>query len=104
MYKDPMGDRLKVFELFGTGPRVTPYTPMCVRLDGRAFHTFTRNLDHLPDVLEALPEVEKVTDLPKKVNRICPGQKICPGLGKNSGPPSRRLLVTMRKRSAYLEG
>lgn len=42
--KDPMGDRLKSYEAFGTEPRALPYLPLCVRLDGRAFHTFTKAL------------------------------------------------------------
>lgn len=43
-YKDPMGDRLKVYEAVETDRRANPILPLCVRLDGRAFHTFTAKL------------------------------------------------------------
>jgi len=64
---------------------------------------FSRNIARLPNVLVALPEVEKVSDLPRKVGKICPGQWICPGLRKGNEPPARRLLVTMEKPTTYTE-
>jgi len=45
-HKDPMGDRLKLLEKFGTEHRAMPQLPLCVRLDGRAFHTYTKNMNH----------------------------------------------------------
>ncbi len=64
---------------------------------------FSRNIARLPNILVALPEIEKVSDLPRKVAKICPSQWICPGLGKGNEPPARRLLVTMEKRTTYIE-
>lgn len=39
-----MGDRQKAFEVIEAGRRLVPGVPAIVRLDGRAFHTFTRGL------------------------------------------------------------
>ncbi len=41
---DPMGDRLKAFEQIETSRRCDPTKPICIRLDGRAFSTFTKGL------------------------------------------------------------
>ncbi len=70
---------------------------------GIGIKLFSRNLARLPNILEALPEIEKVSDLPRKVSKICHGQQMCPGLWKGSEPPARRLLVTMENGPAYLE-
>ncbi len=64
---------------------------------------FSRNIARLPNILVALPEIEKVSDLPRKVAKICPSQWICPSLGRGNEPPARRLLVTMEKRTTYIE-
>lgn len=42
--KDPTGDRLKVFER-ATEVVLDPTLPLILRLDGRAFHTWTRRFD-----------------------------------------------------------
>ena len=39
-----LGDRIKMYESASTGRAVRRGVPMVVRLDGRAFHTFTRGL------------------------------------------------------------
>jgi tRNA(His) 5'-end guanylyltransferase len=41
---EAMGDRHKAFESLETMRRLMPGLPVVVRLDGRAFHTFTRGL------------------------------------------------------------
>jgi tRNA(His) guanylyltransferase len=41
---DPLGDRCKRFESAESGRRALPGIPLLARLDGRAFHTFTRGL------------------------------------------------------------
>ncbi|MEQ1565134.1 MAG: tRNA(His) guanylyltransferase Thg1 family protein [Myxococcota bacterium] len=41
---DPLGDRCKRFESAEAGRRAMPGIPLLCRLDGRAFHTFTRGL------------------------------------------------------------
>ncbi|EMI5828417.1 tRNA(His) guanylyltransferase Thg1 family protein [Staphylococcus epidermidis] len=43
--KDPVGDRMKRFEMEEAGRSMMPGLPILARLDGRAFHTFTRGLD-----------------------------------------------------------
>ena len=44
MEKMDLGDRMKMYEGRETGRRVMPGLPICARIDGRAFHTFTRGL------------------------------------------------------------
>ena len=46
-HPDPLGDAMKVFELGEAGRKAFPGIPLLARLDGRAFHTFTRGL-HRP--------------------------------------------------------
>ena len=41
---EAMGDRHKAYEVREAGRRLMPGLPVLVRLDGRAFHTFTRGL------------------------------------------------------------
>src|SRR5690349_14835440 len=42
--KDDLGDRMKVYEMAEAGRRLMPLLPVLARLDGRAFHSFTRDL------------------------------------------------------------
>jgi len=41
---DPLGDRMKAHEMVEAGRRAEPGLPILVRLDGKAFHTFTKGL------------------------------------------------------------
>lgn len=41
---DSLGDRLKAVEQIEAGRKIVPGFPIMARLDGRAFHTFTRGL------------------------------------------------------------
>ena len=41
---DPLGDRLKAIEMQEAGRKMMPDIPVVARLDGRAFHTFTRGM------------------------------------------------------------
>lgn len=43
--KDALGDRMKRYEMEEAGRRLMPRLPILARLDGRAFHTYTRGLD-----------------------------------------------------------
>lgn len=43
--KDVLGDKCKAFEMAEAGRAAMPGLPLLVRLDGRAFHTFTRGLE-----------------------------------------------------------
>ncbi len=42
--KDSLGDRMKMYEGQEAARRCLPLLPVCARLDGKAFHTFTRGL------------------------------------------------------------
>lgn len=48
--KDSLGDRLKAEEAIEAGRKANPEFPLMARLDGRAFHTFTRGLMRPYDV------------------------------------------------------
>jgi tRNA(His) 5'-end guanylyltransferase len=63
MSKDPMGDRMKMFEATATSMRAHPELPLCVRLDGRAFSTYTRGLDRPFDRRMITAMVETATHL-----------------------------------------
>jgi tRNA(His) guanylyltransferase len=41
---ETLGDRMKDFEMLEAGRRLLPGVPVIARLDGRAFHTFTRGM------------------------------------------------------------
>lgn len=43
--KDDLGDRIKAYEGLETERLIAPELPLVVRLDGRAFSTFTRGMD-----------------------------------------------------------
>ena len=45
-----MGDRLKYYEGIEAGRVLIPHLPICVRVDGRAFHTFTRGMNRPYDI------------------------------------------------------
>lgn len=47
---DPLGDRMKEYEMMEAGRRALPGLPLMVRLDGKAFHTFTKGLERPFDV------------------------------------------------------
>lgn len=40
-----IGDRIKMYESLATSKQFIPYIPVIVRIDGRAFHTFTKYLE-----------------------------------------------------------
>jgi tRNA(His) guanylyltransferase len=39
-----LADRMKLYENIGAGKRLIPNLPVCIRLDGKAFHRWTRGL------------------------------------------------------------
>lgn len=41
---DPLGDRIKAYEQRETSSKLLPLVPVIVRLDGKAFHSFTKGL------------------------------------------------------------
>lgn len=42
---DDLGDRMKLYEQAEAGRRLMPLLPVLARIDGRAFHSFTRGMD-----------------------------------------------------------
>lgn len=42
--KDDLGDRMKLYESMEAGRRLMPLLPALARIDGRAFHSFTRGM------------------------------------------------------------
>lgn len=59
--KVTLGDRMKYFESVHTETSLIPGIPVYVRIDGRAFHTFTRGLSKPfdPDLAKAMKETTK---------------------------------------------
>lgn len=47
---DPMGDRMKMYEGIEANRILIPGLPICVRVDGRAFHTFTKGMQRPYDM------------------------------------------------------
>lgn len=45
MRNNPLGDRMKMYENEYAGRTLMPLVPLCCRIDGKAFHSFTRGLD-----------------------------------------------------------
>lgn len=43
--KDDLGDRMKLYERAESGRRLMPLLPVLARIDGRAFHSFTRGME-----------------------------------------------------------
>lgn len=68
---------------------------------GVAVELYSYRLGRLASLLEALPEVDEVAQLSAKASKICPGQRICPGLG--SGSPVVRLLVKLARHDEILD-
>jgi tRNA(His) 5'-end guanylyltransferase len=55
MNKDDLGDRMKGYEMTEAGRMLMPGLPVMIRLDGKAFHTFTKGLER--------PFDKRLTDL-----------------------------------------
>lgn len=56
--KDALGDRMKMYEGAEAGRRLMPLLPVLARIDGRAFHSFTRGMDRPFDTVFSLAMVE----------------------------------------------
>lgn len=41
---DALGDRMKAYEMVEAGRRLDPFQPICARIDGKCFSSFTRGL------------------------------------------------------------
>lgn len=65
---DKMGDRLKMFEGIEANRILIPNLPICVRVDGRAFHTFTRGMNRPYDINMSNAMIETMKYLVKKTD------------------------------------
>jgi tRNA(His) 5'-end guanylyltransferase len=54
MDKTSLGDRMKGYERI-TRTKIMRRTPVIIRIDGKAFHTWTKNLKHVDDSLKTSP-------------------------------------------------
>jgi tRNA(His) guanylyltransferase len=63
-----IGDRMKRYEMEEAGRRMMPRLPIMARLDGRAFHTFTRGLERPYDGRFSLCMIETMKHLVSKFN------------------------------------
>jgi tRNA(His) 5'-end guanylyltransferase len=62
MKKDELGDRMKLYEKVETGQRFFPYLPICARIDGRNFSTWTKRLkrpydDRLSEIMQVVTKI-----------------------------------------------
>lgn len=63
MTADNLGDRMKGYESVGTAPQAEHGLPICIRLDGRAFHSFTQGLNR--------PYDDRLSTIMRLVMRAC---------------------------------
>lgn len=61
--QDDLGDRMKMYEGMEAGRRLMPMLPVLARIDGRAFHSFTRGMDRPFDVKFSAAMVETTAAL-----------------------------------------
>jgi len=65
---DKMGDRMKLYEGIEAGRVLIPGLPICVRVDGRAFHTFTRGMERPYDTAMSGAMITTMKYLVEKTN------------------------------------
>ncbi len=63
---DDLGDRMKVYESAEAGRRLLPLVPVLARIDGRAFHSFTRGMARPFDTIFSGCMVKTTQDLVKE--------------------------------------
>lgn len=68
--KDDLGDRMKGYEMAEAGRRLMPLLPVLARLDGRAFHNFTRGLERPYDPRMSQMMVETALWLAQESNAV----------------------------------
>ena len=66
--KDDLGDRMKLYEAAEAGRRFMPLLPVLARIDGRAFHSFTRGMERPFDAGFTAAMVEATTHLVRETN------------------------------------
>lgn len=65
---DKMGDRMKLYEGIEANRVLIPGLPICVRVDGRAFHTFTRGMERPYDKAMSTAMIDTMKYLVEKTN------------------------------------
>lgn len=71
MRNDPLGERMKGYEREYAGRILMPLIPLCCRIDGKAFHTFTRGLDRPFDAAFSSLMVATTVHLTGETNAAC---------------------------------
>lgn len=64
---DSLGNRMKEYEAVTTGLRLVPKETIIIRLDGKAFHTFTRGMDRPFDDILSSSMIEAMLNLCKEI-------------------------------------
>lgn len=67
---DALGDRMKGYEQAGAGKRMMPLLPVMVRIDGRAFSSFTTGLDRPYDARLSQMMIDTTSFLVKETNAV----------------------------------
>lgn len=70
MSKDDLGDRMKGYEMAEAGRTCMPGLPIMIRLDGKAFHTFTKGLTRPFDVRLTNLMIDTTKFLAEKSNSV----------------------------------
>lgn len=65
---DNLGDRMKLYESAEAGRRFMPLLPIMARIDGRAFHSFTRGMDRPYDARFSRCMVDATVHLMQETN------------------------------------
>lgn len=68
---DDLGDRMKLYELAEAGRKFMPLLPIIARVDGRAFHSFTRGMARPYDATMTTCMVQTAIDLLEETNACC---------------------------------
>lgn len=68
---DKLGDRIKLYESLTCQERLLPGVPVVVRLDGVAFHTFTKGLERPYDVALSQLMIDTTKFLVEETNARC---------------------------------
>lgn len=69
---DDLGDRMKLYEQAEAGRRLMPLLPVLARIDGRAFHAFTRGMDRPFDARFSAAMIE-TTECLVRLTNACMG-------------------------------
>lgn len=67
---DTLGDRMKEYEEVEAGRRFLPLLPVMARIDGRAFHSFTKGLDRPYDALLSTAMILATKRLAEETNAL----------------------------------